>query len=348
MTRFLYVGPLFNTGTCQQRLRALKDLGHTVFPVDLAPPDIVARRRTISWRVRRRLFGERDVTRANEQILAALEHSVFDVLWLDKAVTVGPQTLREVKRRLPSCRVAGYFPDDMTLGHNQTRAFLDAAQLYDIAFIHRRHGVDAMRALGFRRVAVVQQGYDRRTHRPLRVSDAEKRALGGAVGHIGVFEEQRARSLHHLASHGVQARAWGPGWRKCRLRHPNLKLENGGQWGDEYAKTICAFEINVGFLRQLHEDEVTSRSFEIPACQGFLLAERTPGHQEQFEEGKEAEFFDSDDELLAKTRYYLAHPDQRRRIAVAGRERCLRSGYSYHDRWREMLREVLGRPACSA
>ena len=56
-----------------------------------------------------------------------------------------------------------------------------------------------------------------------------------------------------------------------------------------------------------------------------------------FKEGVEAEFFDSDDELLEKCRHYLAHPDERRRIADAGRRRCIESGYFEPDRVREIL-----------
>jgi spore maturation protein CgeB len=71
-----------------------------------------------------------------------------------------------------------------------------------------------------------------------------------------------------------------------------------------------------------------------------MLGERTEEHLDLFREGVEAEFFSSNDELSDKVRYYLAHPEQRLRIAAAGRERCLKDGYSYSDRLRSILETV--------
>ncbi len=71
-----------------------------------------------------------------------------------------------------------------------------------------------------------------------------------------------------------------------------------------------------------------------------MLAERTEEHRRLFEEGKEAAYFSSNKELLAKVCYYLKHEDERQAIAHAGRERCLTSGYSHHDRLRFMLEQV--------
>ena len=82
------------------------------------------------------------------------------------------------------------------------------------------------------------------------------------------------------------------------MKYKNLKIHFTDVIGDDYRKTICSSKIVLGFLRKVNADTQTSRTFEIPACGGFMLMERTENQQRLFEEGKEAEYF-------RKSHYFL-------------------------------------------
>jgi len=196
--------------------------------------------------------------------------------------------------------------------------------------------------MGCKRVEFIDNAYDPETHKPMQLSEGDKKQMGGQVGFIGSWEYERAQSLFFLAKNEIQIRVWGDGWKKCKIKHPNLRIGYKSIWGSDYARAICSFGINLCFLRKANRDLHTTRSVEIAACGDFMLAERTTEHLKLFEEGKEAVFFSSDEELLEKAKYYLLHPQERQRVAEASRQRCLKSGYSNHERLGEMLKIIKG------
>ena len=104
------------------------------------------------------------------------------------------------------------------------------------------------------------------------------------------------------------------------------------------SQVFGASRINLAFLRKANRDQHTTRTFEIPACGGFELSERTDEVLSFFEEGKEIECFDSVEELKDKAAYYLEHETQRQRIAAAGLARVQRSPYSYTDHIQTILK----------
>jgi spore maturation protein CgeB len=108
-------------------------------------------------------------------------------------------------------------------------------------------------------------------------------------------------------------------------------------YGDDYARALTGARIGIGFLRRSWPDQHTTRTFEIPACGSLLLADRTDEHREFFEEGKEAEFFGTEEELVDKAEYYSRKDADRLRLAGAGYQRCIRGKYSYIHRLHAVL-----------
>jgi spore maturation protein CgeB len=335
-SRVLFVGPLVKGSTTLQRLETFRGLGYAVQTVSTRK-DTSFVEPTLLQRVEHKLLGPVDRADANRGVVSAVQRGRFDLVWIEKGLTIHPATLRQIRAAQPACRIIGFSLDDMMNPANQSGRFLRSLPLYDWYITNKSYNVAELKALGCSRVVFMDNGFDPATHRPVPVTADERKRLGGPVGFVGQWEPDRARSLRALARAGMPVRVWGYTWQRMRTVPPSLVLENQPVWGDDYAKAICAFDINLCFLRKVNRDRQTTRSLEIPACGAFMLAERTDEHLRLFEEGKEAEFFSDDRELIQKARYFLEHPQERLKIAQGGYERCLRSGYSYPERLRQVL-----------
>lgn len=340
------VGAYGGFNTSVHRVRALEALGADVHVIDSAPARS-SRLAGLGARVRHQLFlrglgvAAADTSHATVHALEAARRRAWDIIWLEKALCIGPREVRALRASCPRARVIGFAADDMCLRHNQSRQFVDALRDYDCFLTTKPHAVAELTALGCAQVLAVGNGFDPEAFRPRPLDAGDVERLGGDVGFIGTYEQSRAELMLGLARAGLRVRVWGDGWRALRARHANLRVEHRPLYFDDFSRACAAFKINLGFLRKLNRDQTTTRSVEIPACAGFMLAERTPEHLELFEEGKEAEFFASPRELLHKCRRYLADETARRSIARRGFERCIASGYSNAARLREAFRLIL-------
>jgi spore maturation protein CgeB len=337
--RILFIGDLNEYGRSFQRYRTLKELGHEVVglshtPVPFRPgidkSNLLER---IMWKLKLPL----DLTLVNRKIREAVTRGIFDIVWIEKGNTVRPATLRFIRKANPRTKLVSCSEDDMYAKHNQSLYYLRGLRYYDIAFTTKVYNLEELKLLGAKRTALFLDAYDEKTHRPMELTVEERQRFGCDVGFIGSFERDRAEKMLFLAEQGISVVVWGNGWGDWTGRSPNLVIRNAPLYEDDYAKAINATKINLCFLRKINRDEVTSRSVEIPACGGFMIAERTKRHLEFFEEGREAVFFDTQEELLDMVRTYLKDDEARKRIAEAGRVRCLTSGYNHRAQLQKML-----------
>lgn len=325
--KILYVGGLYKGCTGLSRKVALEQLGHQVIPFDTT--NSICRMSKKSNYLTRRIEWGPAIWALNKELRSFLKNYDYDVVWVAKGIWLNRKTV-ELLKKGNKATVVHYNPDDPfgKLGKTGWQTFLKAIPSYDIHFVRRTVNIQEYKNAGANKVFQVLPNYNPDYHKPWSITLEEKQKLGSKIGFIGDYEEERAGLMNFLAENGLSVRIWGPNWnRNQSLMHPDIKLENKGLYAEEYAKAICAFDINLAFLRKVNRDLCTSRSVEIPACGAFMLAERTTEHQELFEEGREAEFFNSNKELLEKVRYYLKHEDERKKIALAGRQRCINSGY---------------------
>ncbi len=147
--------------------------------------------------------------------------------------------------------------------------------------------------------------------------------------------EKRLAYVGRLGRFGVHV--WGDeGWRAAQSAGLSCHYRGPAAHGLELTKIYCASLINVDIGRLYQDDIVTMRVFDVLACGGFVLAERSPALEELFEIGAEVDCYASADELEAKVAHYLAHPEAARAIALRGME-AVRARHDINARVARML-----------
>jgi spore maturation protein CgeB len=78
------------------------------------------------------------------------------------------------------------------------------------------------------------------------------------------------------------------------------------------------------------------RDFEVPMSGGFYLTRYTPELEDYFAVGLEVECYRDISELIDKSRYYLAHSNERERIRLAGHLRS-KTSHTWEHRFAKLF-----------
>ena len=227
--------------------------------------------------------------------------------------------------------------DDISNPASTTPDMLRAIPLWDAVFTPRRFAVDEIVAMGAKRVEHLRFGYDPLLSFPPPEGDRDALLANSAV-FVGTGLPERIAPLEALASK-VPVAIFGGLWDRVTADSPLRSALHPAVFENRLRGINAGAGVNVAFVAKANRDQHTMRTFEIPACGGFLLAQRTPVHTELFREDDEAAFFGSTEELVRKATDYLANPALRRSIASAG---CLRvtGRERYEDRAVRVLEVV--------
>ena len=272
-----------------------------------------------------------DLENFNKRILKSSKNFNPDIYFIIKGNNVYPSTLKSVKKNNPSSILISWTQDNMMKKHNSSYYFNESIPFYDLHCTTKSNIIEQFYKKGAKKILFLNKAFSETVHFPDFDSNYSFKVL-----FIGTYEKERSVSLDFLAKNGIEVTVFGNGWEKQNHNY-NLKINKFSLEGSEYRKALSSSYISLCFLRKINDDLQTSRSIEIPACGGFMIAERTTEHKLLFKENEEAVFFSNNDELLKKVKYFLNHKLERDRIAKHGRERVLKSNYSYS----KMLGKIL-------
>jgi hypothetical protein len=358
--KILFLGEIGVGQTSLMRMNALARLGHAVQGVHT-----IEAWKWASWlkrRLQRRLNRGSVIDDINRSVLEAARAFRPDLVWGEKQEFLRVETLAALRQM--GARLVHFTPDPyFSLPWKRTTLMDQAIGCFDVLVYCKAYERKDYAALG-KPLIYMPLGYCNEVHRPLL---SDHKCWRSAVGFLGGWEPRREHLLRVVAAEGIDLKIWGGYWdflrdgkwtprRQLILRqlaggdrfciHRDELLARAWQGGevyaDDYARALTGAKIGLGLLRRVCPDQHTTRTFEIPACGSMLLADRTDEHQAFFAEGKEAEFFDSVEELLDKAKFYCANEAAREQIARGGFKRCIDGKYAYVHRLRVAL-DAIGR-----
>jgi spore maturation protein CgeB len=338
--RILFLGENWYGSCARACCYALRRLGHDVADVDTQTTITTLLRRR-SLRAVLRAVSPRLIDEYNEQILDLADVFKPDILLSFKGRNVRPQTLVTLRQR--GAALYNYYPDTSAFAHGSLLP--KALPLYDCLFLTKRFLERDLRSrFNLRETVFLPHGYDPEVHRRWDLDPRDVHQYGHDVGLIATYTAAKELLMEELVTRTpkLDLQIWGNQWgERCRSPQLNKFIQRAPLNGTSYAKALRAFRISLGVMSGVvhgasRGDETTTRTYEIPACGGFMLHERTDEVLELFEEGKEMACFGSVEELADKIDYYLAHPEERQAIAAAGHARCV-PAYSYDNRMAEII-----------
>lgn len=273
-----------------------------------------------------------------------------DVILVLKGMYVGPEDVRKLKRSGAWVIIINH-DDFFSLNRaNRSAAQRAAIPEWDHVFVTREVNVEEVAPLN-PSVEFFQFAYHPSIHRPVPPAAGDGDKWRSDAVFVGTWEAERAALMEELVKRvDLDMAVWGGQWHKLSPWSPLRQHVRGGEiYLDDQCRAIGASKISLGFLRKKNRDKATMRTFEIPACGGLLLAERTSLHQRIYREGVEAEFFGANDpgELADKVRRLLAADERRLAIRDAGMVAVARGKHTYRDRLERILDlyESVGRKA---
>lgn len=280
-----------------------------------------------------RVLGRRPLTywALNRALLASARRLLPNLVLIGKGAFVSAGTLRSIKRDT-GAKLINYATDDPFNPIVSTSTLREALSTYDLIATTKRAIVDDLKNAGCTNVVYIQFGYKPSVHFPDQPATAEEKTrFASDVVFLGGCDRDRIPFFESLvrAVPGIRLHLYGGYWD----RHPGLRdYARGMAVGRDFRLALGGTAVAINLVRRANRDGHVMRTFEIPACGAFMLAERTDEHLELFEEDQEAGYFGSPDEMIEKVRFFLANQPQRGRIAQAGYRKVLSGRHTYTDR----------------
>jgi len=333
----IYGGSLPITGYVK---RALETLGHKVQWIDhsvhAASYDVMGRLKDAR---NRQLVQGRMADVLSQWTLATLAESPPDLVLSMAQAPLTLQVLEHLRKK--KFLTAMWFVEN----YRHLTYWQQLAPGYEFWFVFQQGAcMDAFRQAGARQVSYLPMAADPELHRPLTLSEDDRRLYGSDVSFVGAGYANRRRLFPTLLRRPWSFKLWGNEWDGADDLRSVLQLDGARIDTATCMKVFNATAINLnlhstsGAGLDPDADFVNPRTFELAACGAFQLVDHRSQLSRFFTEQEMASFKEFS-EVPGLIERWLNDPPARQAMADAARARVLRE-HTYVHRMRELLAQI--------
>jgi len=330
--------------------QALRDLGHEVIEFDYRTNSFIKK----EWQARfstlhdgynilckrfQRLLAL-ETRLMNERLLAMARKIKPNIFITYPGERIFPKTIQEMSERL-KIRTVLWLGRDVV--YERTPNVVESFPFYDFVFTIDPPAVDKYKRHGARHVFYLPLGCYPPTHRPIDLTDEDKKKYSASVSFVGQLFDDRPEFLCNLIDEKVNF--WTHWWdtNGIKAKYPQLApLYRGEARGMAMIKVLNGAEIVLNVHRATNSYEGTNmRTFEAAGCAAFQLTEYKKEIGRMFKIDEEiAVYYDMND-MKQKIEYYRRNPELRSEMALKAQRRAY-AEHTYQHRFEEMLKVING------
>ena len=284
-----------------------------------------------------------DLDILNKGLIKRIEHFRPDIFLGNWGGSYYPETITEIKRLFNVITINWLidFPGEP----GALEAAIKAVPAYDYFFAQSTDALEVHAEHGNKGGMWLNAACDPDIHKPLKLTDEEKKKYGSDISFVGSMYPERVELFETLMDFDLGI--WGPGWENLDADSPLRKYIKGSSvTPDTWIKIYNASNIVVNYMgyygENIKEEKVyqaSPRVFETLACGSFQIVDAKRDVSALFKSGEHLVCFKKINEVKELVKYYLNHPQERREIAQKGLREVLKK-HTYVHRIEEMLAAV--------
>jgi len=278
----------------------------------------------------------------NARLIRIVKETSPDVLfYISFKDIISSDTLQYIKNNTKTTTI-NWFNDDQW---NYDRFSKTWCWNFDYCTTTYKAAIPKYHAMGYKNIILTQWGASPGTFPKLDTP------FKYDVSFVGQDYGDREEILDKIQANRIKVARFGYGWKLSRFkkkwnkrfkRFPIIQFNSGRVSHEEMVTIFNQSKINLNFSASSvgnMPDQIKARNFEVPCCGGFLLTGNAPHLEDFYEVGKEVVCYNSMEDMTDKIRYYLAHEDERNKIAAAGYERTIKD-HTYEKRFRDIFSQI--------